>query len=45
MYLDMPNLLQNILAKNQKISAFPLHEHWVDIGHPDDYRKANIGLE
>ncbi len=37
--IDMPDLIQEIIQKNQKIFAFPLHEYWVDIGTPDHLTK------
>lgn len=30
--LDMPDLLHKIIQDRQKVLAFPLHEHWIDIG-------------
>ena len=40
MYMDMPTLLQNLITANKKICAFPIHEHWVDIGCMDDYQRV-----
>ncbi len=40
-YMDMPTFLQNIILANKNISAFPIHENWVDIGNMDDYQKVN----
>lgn len=40
-YMDMPTLLQNMIAANKKICAFPIHEYWIDVGSMDDYKKAN----
>lgn len=39
-YLDMPNLIQNVIISNGDVSCFPIHEYWLDIGNPDDYHKA-----
>ncbi len=44
-YMDMPTLLQNLITENKKICAFPIHEHWVDIGCMDDYQKVNASLK
>jgi len=38
--LDMPDLVKDMLALESKISMFPVHEHWLDIGRPDDYATA-----
>jgi dTDP-glucose pyrophosphorylase len=37
---DMPDLLRAALAAGEAVSAFPLHEPWLDIGRPEDYRLA-----
>ena len=39
-YLDMPDFLENEL-KNKGISAFPIHEYWLDVGRIEEYAKAN----
>ncbi|MBU7008494.1 nucleotidyltransferase family protein [Phosphitispora fastidiosa] len=39
--LDIPDLLRTLLAQEKKIAAFPIREYWIDIGHFDDYQKAN----
>jgi dTDP-glucose pyrophosphorylase len=38
---DMPNLFTACRAAGLKTLAFPIREYWVDIGHMDDYRRAN----
>jgi dTDP-glucose pyrophosphorylase len=40
-YLDMPNFIQSLIQKKQKIGAFPIHEYWLDIGKTDDFNKAH----
>lgn len=39
-YLDMPQLLNSLLETGKTISAFPIHEQWIDIGRPDDLAQA-----
>ena len=39
-YLDMPDLLKKKL-NNGGVSAFPIHEYWLDIGQKEEYVKAN----
>lgn len=39
-YFDMPTLFEKIMI-NHRCSAFNLEEYWLDIGRPDDYKKAN----
>lgn len=42
MTLDMPNLFNEIRLSGNKVVAYPLHEKWIDIGRPDDFKKANL---
>ncbi len=44
-YTDMTGLFHQLLAKNSPISAFPIHEYWLDIGKMDDYLRANKEYE
>jgi len=39
-YLDMTDFLNKELD-NGGVSAFPIHEYWLDIGQMDEYEKAN----
>lgn len=40
-YCDMPELMERINKKYpSSITCFPMKEHWIDIGRPDDYKKA-----
>ncbi len=38
--IDMPSLLETEMAKGQKVSMFPVHEYWLDIGQMDDFKRA-----
>jgi dTDP-glucose pyrophosphorylase len=38
-YLDMPDLLEQKI-KLSKVSLFPLHEYWLDIGQIEQFEKA-----
>jgi len=38
---DMPQLIEKALKKDFSICAFPIHEYWLDVGHPDSYKQAN----
>jgi NDP-sugar pyrophosphorylase family protein len=40
LYLDMPDLLNKEINKGG-VSVFPVHEYWLDIGHLNEYEKAN----
>lgn len=37
----MTNLIEVLLENNRRVISFPIHEYWMDIGHPSDYEKAN----
>jgi len=39
-YCDMPQLLDRVIKKGQRVSAFPIHEYWLDIGHPETLERA-----
>ena len=44
-YCDMPTLLDKIKAEGEKVSAFPIHESWLDIGRHDDLNDARNNVE
>lgn len=39
--LDMPDLLQTLIANGEKVVPFLMHEYWRDIGRPEEYALAN----
>ncbi|MDE7082055.1 MAG: nucleotidyltransferase family protein [Muribaculaceae bacterium] len=40
-YLDAPDLVEQLIARGDKVEYFPIDGTWVDIGSPDDYRYAD----
>ncbi|MCK7547003.1 nucleotidyltransferase family protein [Marinobacter koreensis] len=44
--IDMPTLLEKQMAQGEKVSMFPVHEYWLDIGKMDDFQRAQseVGL-
>ena len=44
-YLDMPNLLEAQIENGQKVSVFPIHEYWLDIGRMEEYESAHQAFE
>ena len=38
--VDMPDLINLALDKNYKVSAYPIHEYWLDVGIPETFKKA-----
>jgi NDP-sugar pyrophosphorylase family protein len=39
--LDMPVLIDRLLAGNMRVAAFPIREYWIDIGRHDDLKRAS----
>jgi NDP-sugar pyrophosphorylase family protein len=39
-YLDFPELVLRLLARGEKVCAYPSRCLWLDIGRPDDYARA-----
>jgi NDP-sugar pyrophosphorylase family protein len=39
-HCDMPDLIQLLLDRKERVATFPVLEYWMDIGHHDDYRRA-----
>ena len=40
-FYDMPTLFEHLLEQQKKVSSFPIHEYWLDIGQHHDFTKAN----
>ncbi|MDE2165857.1 MAG: nucleotidyltransferase family protein [Alphaproteobacteria bacterium] len=40
--LDMPDLLQHLIDRGDKVALFPLHEYWLDIGQMADLDRATL---
>jgi len=39
-YLDFPDLVLRLLARGERVCAYPSDCLWLDIGRPDDYARA-----
>jgi dTDP-glucose pyrophosphorylase len=39
-HLDMPDLIQRLLARGDRVVSFPIIEYWLDVGNPEDYQQA-----
>ncbi|CAJ1918064.1 UTP--glucose-1-phosphate uridylyltransferase [Aeromonas veronii] len=42
--IDMPTLLEKHMQEKKRISMFPLHEYWLDIGRMEDFNKAQSDI-
>ncbi len=40
-YFDMPELFKILAKENRETAVYPIREYWMDIGHMDDYERAN----
>jgi NDP-sugar pyrophosphorylase family protein len=40
-YLDMPTLLNGLIAAGHRAAAFPVKEYWLDVGQHSDFERAN----
>lgn len=38
--MDATDLIQNLLNQKKKVTYFPIIGYWIDIGKPEDYKKA-----
>lgn len=39
-FFDMPQLLEKAMQNQHRVSAFPIHEYWLDVGHPETLERA-----
>jgi dTDP-glucose pyrophosphorylase len=40
-FFDMPTLLEKAMQHQHRVSAFPIHEYWLDVGHPETLKRAH----
>ena len=38
---DMPTLFEKAMRTGLPVNAFPIHEYWLDVGHPETLERAN----
>jgi NDP-sugar pyrophosphorylase family protein len=43
--IDMPTLLEQQIKNEKKVTMFPVHEYWLDIGRMDDFNKAQQDIQ
>jgi len=43
--LDFPDLVLRLVASGETVRAWRSHDHWLDIGRPDDYEQAQDRFE
>jgi len=37
----MPDLLDPLVRRGEKVCFFPIHEYWLDIGQMSDFERAH----
>jgi NDP-sugar pyrophosphorylase family protein len=42
--LDMPDLVQALLADKRRVAMFPIHEYWLDVGRLEDFERAQTDV-
>lgn len=42
---DMTDLIDRLLVAGRPVISFPIREYWMDIGQPDDYRRAQDDIK
>ncbi len=40
-FYDMPSLFEKLINLKERVISYPLMEYWLDIGHIDEYDRAN----
>jgi NDP-sugar pyrophosphorylase family protein len=38
--IDMTDVIELAISRNHRVSVFPIHEYWTDIGNPADLETA-----
>lgn len=41
-FYDMPTLFNELIEEKKCVLSFPVHEYWLDIGHMEDFQKAQL---
>ena len=44
-HCDMPVLFDRVRERGHRTIVFPMHEPWLDVGHPNDLKLANQNIE
>lgn len=39
-YLDMPDVVDELISADLRVGSFPIHEYWLDIGQPEQLQAA-----
>ena len=40
----MPTVLNQIVDEGEKVTMFPIHEYWIDVGSIQDFERAQFDV-
>jgi dTDP-glucose pyrophosphorylase len=43
--MDMPDVINALVAAGHTVASFPIVEYWLDVGRPDDYARAQSEID
>ena len=43
--IDMPHLFEQQIKNGRSVNVFPVYEYWMDIGHKDQFDRANEDID
>jgi len=43
--IDMTDLISKLLSEGRRVTSFPIHEYWLDIGQHADYQQAQTDVQ
>jgi dTDP-glucose pyrophosphorylase len=43
--IDMPTLLEQAIRHGERVTMFPVHEYWLDIGRMEDFARAQTEVQ
>lgn len=44
-YLDMPDLFNNLIENKKKTTIYPIRDYWMDIGHMEEFQQAQTDYQ
>jgi dTDP-glucose pyrophosphorylase len=44
-FYNTTDLIETLIADNKKVFSYPMLGYWLDIGNPEDYKKANNDIK
>ena len=40
-HIDMPTVLERVVANKGRVAVYPIREYWLDIGRMEDFEQAH----